>query len=90
MQRAALTPALSRRERENIFRGFRRVGPGVDWNRSRRLGWQEFRHVAVRDMRHPLPPGEGWGEGARFNPRNRCHGKVHGERRWRRRHDHRP
>ena len=24
------------------------------------------------------PPGEGWGEGARFNPRDGWHGKVHG------------
>jgi hypothetical protein len=79
MQRTALTPALSRRERENISRGFRRVGLGVGWNGSRRLGWREFRHVAVRDMRHPLPPGEGWGEGARFNPRDGLRGGYLGK-----------
>jgi hypothetical protein len=60
MQRAALTPALSRRERVNISREFRRVEPSVGWNESRRLGRLEFRYVAVRDLRLPLPPGEGY------------------------------
>jgi hypothetical protein len=52
-------------------------GAGGGWSEFRRLGRLELWHVAVRDMRLPLPPGEGWGEGARFNPRDRCHGKVH-------------
>jgi hypothetical protein len=42
MQRAALTPALSRRERENISRGFRRVEPRVLWNEYRRLARRVF------------------------------------------------
>ena len=63
MEWAALIPAFSRREKENMRRGFRRAEPGVGWNGSRRLGRLEFHHVAVREMRHPLPPGEGWGEG---------------------------
>jgi hypothetical protein len=54
--------------------------PGVGWCDSRRLGRTESRHVPEGRTRHPLPPGEGWGEGARFTPRDRCHGKVHGER----------
>jgi hypothetical protein len=85
MQRAALTPALSRRERENIPRGCRRVEKGVGWSESRRLGRLEFWDVAVRDQRLPLPPGEGWGEGARFNPRDRWHEKIHGSKPFRQR-----
>jgi hypothetical protein len=48
-------------EKEKVFRGFRRVEPGVGWNESRRLEQMGFRHVAEGRTRHPLPPGEGWG-----------------------------
>jgi hypothetical protein len=58
VERAALIPAFSRREKENMLREVCRVEAGVRWNELRRLGRLEFRHVAVRDLRLPLPPGE--------------------------------
>jgi hypothetical protein len=42
MERAALIPAFSRREKEKVLRGFRRVEPGIRWNESRRLARMGF------------------------------------------------
>jgi hypothetical protein len=79
VERAALIPAFSLREKEKKLREVCRVEAGVGWNELRRLGRTEYRHVPEGRTRHPLPPGEGWGEGARFNPRDGSHGEVHGK-----------
>jgi hypothetical protein len=53
--------------------------PGVGWNESRRLARKRRGGVATGRTRHPLPPGEGRGEGAGFNPRDGWHGTVPGQ-----------
>ncbi len=82
VERAALIPDFSRREKEKMLREVCRVEAGVRWNELRGLGRTGHRHVPEGRTRLPLPPGEGRGEGARFNPRRGLRGKVHGEARF--------
>jgi hypothetical protein len=46
VERAALIPAFSRREKEKMRRGFRRAKPDVHSNEPSRLARMGFKHVA--------------------------------------------
>jgi membrane-associated phospholipid phosphatase len=62
--------------------GFGGLEQAVGCGGSQGLGRMGFRHVVPGDSRRPLPPGEGWGEGARFNPREGSHGRFLGRLFW--------
>jgi hypothetical protein len=61
VERAALIPAFSRREKETMRRESRRVESGIGWNEARRLAQMGIDRVATGGDATPSPSGRGLG-----------------------------